>query len=329
MADIQLRLGKDMLVLTTSIAHQLEMQGSNAERDTAFTLLIEPEVIEDLYKLEAQCGVQCAVAPTAQLTPARLAHTGMEAAPEELAKQALEVVGEAAYQHVLVEVGPCGLPLDASSKASLLENRDQYASLARLFAGQEFDAFFLNGFSRVADLKCALMGIAKVSDAPVFASVDVDADGTLTSFAANGVSVGETLEEAIQAASELGAAAVGFCTDASAAKAASLANRLASVTDLPKMVQLYVRSADGACAEPYADADDIVEAAESLQASGIQFLRACGYAPASYAGALVAVTEATDVKRSAPATGPAFSPDQDIDELTARLKQRVNDSLRG
>lgn len=329
MADISLRLGKDVLVLTTSIAHRLEVQGSDAERDTAFTLLIEPEVIEDIYTLEAQCGVQCAVAPTAQLTPARLAHTGMEATPQALAAQALAVVGEADYQHVLVEVGPCGLPLDVASKASLTENRDQYAAMGRLFAGGEFDAFFLNGFSRVADLKCALMGIAKVSDAPVFASVDVDAQGTLTSFAERGVSVGEALEEAAQVAVEYGAAAFGFCTDGAAAEAARLVERVSAATNLPKMVQLFVHAEDDACEAPYGDVDDMVEAAEGLRARGVQFLRACGYAPSSYAGALVAMTEATDVVEAPVDPEATFDPDQDMDALTARLRQRVNDSLRG
>ena len=43
-------------------------------------------------------------------------------------------------QHVLAEVGPCGLPLDGSSAASLNENRSQYARAARAFEGAALDA---------------------------------------------------------------------------------------------------------------------------------------------------------------------------------------------
>ena len=80
---------------------------------------------------------------------------------------------------MLVEIGPCGLPLDPSSKASLNENRDQYARAARACEGMQLDAFFLNGFTNPSDLKCALMGVRQVSGLPVFASVDVAADGML------------------------------------------------------------------------------------------------------------------------------------------------------
>lgn len=325
MADIRLRLGKDVLVLGTSIANRFCID--DAERDTALTLLVEPEVIEDAYALEALCGVQCAVAPTAQMTPARLAHTGLEGQAEVLARQAMEVVEAASYQHVLVEIGPCGLPLDVSSKASLIESRDQYASAARLFEGFAPDAFFLNGFSRIADLKCALMGIAKASDTPVTASVDADASGVLVARRAHGVSVGESIEEAAQAAAELGAIAFGFCTDAAPADALLLSARLSQASGLPKLVQLLVREEGGALAAPYADADAIVDAACALRASGVQFLRACGAAPASYAGAIVAATEATEVVASDIVSPSAISADQDIDELAARLRQRVGDAL--
>ncbi len=328
MADIQLRLGKDMLVLTTSAYHQLEQQGADAERDTSLTLLVEPEVIEDIYKLEALCGVQCAVAPTAQMTPARLAHTGLEAQEEVLVRQAMEVAAAGSFQHVLVEIGPCGLPLDASSKASLLENRDQYARAAKLFANFEFDAFFLNGFSRIADLKCALMGVAKVSDVPVIASVDVNAEGMLASFQRFGICVDETIEEAAHVAVDLGAMAFGFCTDAAGEDAAALADRIVRTTSLPVMAQLFVHNAgEGACAAPYEDADAIVEAAELLRASGVQFLRACGSAPAAYAGALVAATEALDVVTAPSSLKAAEEVEQDLDALADRLKRRVNESL--
>lgn len=323
MADIRLRLGKDVLVLGTSIANRLCID--DAERDTALTLLVEPEVIEDAYALEALCGVQCAVAPTAQMTPARLAHTGLEGQAEVLARQAMEVVEAASYQHVLVEIGPCGLPLDVSSKASLIESRDQYASAVRLFEGSAPDAFFLNGFSRIADLKCALMGVAKASDTPVIASVDADANGVLVARRAHGVSVGEDVEEAAQAAAELGAIAFGFCTDAAPADALLLSARLSQASGLPKLVQLLVREEGGALAAPYADA--IVDAACALRASGVQFLRACGAAPASYAGAIVAATEATEVVASDIVSPSAISADQNIDELAARLRQRVGDAL--
>lgn len=106
---------------------------------------------------------------------------GAEGKGEALAEAALAVMAEFKPQHTLVEIAPCGLPLDPDSKASLVENRDQYARAAQFFDGRTFDAFFLNGFTTADDLKCALMGLRKVTDAPIIASVDVQGDGGLAS----------------------------------------------------------------------------------------------------------------------------------------------------
>lgn len=178
-------------------------------------------------------GAQCLVTTTAGITPARMAQVGMEDRSHDVARASLEVLRPLKPQHVLVEIGPCDLPLDASSKASLNENRDQYARAARLFAGEQFDAFFLNGFTTASDLLCALMGVRQVSDMPAFASVDVFADGTLASGRG-------TLEEACAIMGEYGASVAGFSAACGIEAACALAKRAESACDLPILVQLAV-----------------------------------------------------------------------------------------
>ena len=181
MADLALRFGKDMLVVSSPIQEALRRAGIESARDQALALLVEPETIEEAYRMETVAGPQCMVTPVADFTPARLVAVGAEGKGEALAEAALAVMAEFKPQHTLVEIAPCGLPLDPDSKASLVENRDQYARAAQLFDGRAFDAFFLNGFTTADDLKCALMGLRKVTDAPIIASVDVQGDGVLTS----------------------------------------------------------------------------------------------------------------------------------------------------
>ncbi|MFR4959962.1 MAG: homocysteine S-methyltransferase family protein, partial [Eggerthella lenta] len=199
-------------------------------------------------------------------------------------------------QHVLVEIGPCGLPLDAASKSSLNENRDQYARAAHACDGQEFDAFFLNGFANPADLKCALMGVRQVSGAPVFASVDVDADGML----ADGR---HTLEDALAVMVDYEASVVGFATAAPLDAAVTFARRASGAGRLPVLAQLIVREhnpkqGDVTHENPYYCPDVLVGAAVQLRAAGAQFLRAAGAATPAYAGALAAASEGFDVVRS-------------------------------
>ncbi len=312
--------------------------------DTELALILEPEVFEDAFTLEKAAGAQCLVAPTADLTPARLAHVGMRDAAEDLARTAFEVTAARSPEHILVEIAPCGLPLDPASKASLLENRLQYERAARLFDGADFDAFFLNGFTRVADLKCALMGIRKVSDAPILASVDVDGEGMLRSLEheVHPSLACESLEDAVSVMAEYGAQVVGFCTDGEPEVAAALAARVASVAYLPMLVQLFVRPCDadegaeavgaGSCLRP----DDAYDAALALMAAGAQFVRAAGSATPAYTGAMAAAVAGLDVK-GAVAGGSAdgvhasqaslASSDLSLEELSVHLRQSVNGAL--
>ena len=289
MSDIALRFHKDVLVLSAPPVVALERLGVDTAADLEFTLLFEPDTVEEAYRLEAMGGAQCLVTATAGLTPARLARVRMEEQGPQLARVALEALAPFKPQHVLVELGPCGLPLDPSAKASLMEHCDQYARAARLFAKapQAFDGFLLSGFSDVTSLKCALMGLAKVSDAPTFASVDVDGAGMLPS--------GETLEDAVRVAEELGAAVVGFQTAADADEAAKLCARAcaAGTLELPVMAQMAVEPGGA-----YGNADALADAAAVLCAAGAQFLRASGQATAACTGALVAATLGMDVARN-------------------------------
>lgn len=91
---------------------------------------------------------QCLVTPVADFTPARLVAVGAEGKGEALAEAALAVMAEFKPQHALVEIAPCGLPLDPDSKASLVENRDQYARAAQFFDGRTLRCVL---FERVHD----------------------------------------------------------------------------------------------------------------------------------------------------------------------------------
>lgn len=295
MADIALRFYKDMLVLSSPVEPVLARQGVDVERDLEFVMLFESDSLRDALRLQVLSGAQCLVLPTAGMTPARLAHCGMEEQAPQLVASVMEQVAELKVQHLIAEVGPCGLPLDGSSKASLNEHRDQYARAGRLFAPYELDALFLNGFASVDALKCALMGLRQVSDLPVLASVAVCADGTLASGRG-------TLEDALAVMADLGAQVVGFSTTAGPDEACELARRAARACDLPLMAQLQVPEREEkrfgvASASPsaYGNPDAVVDAALRLRAEGVQFLRAEGQATPAYAGALAATLSGLDV----------------------------------
>ena len=294
MPDIQMRLFKDMLVLAGPVEEALARHGFEMPRDLPYICLMEPETLEDAIRTEAASGAPCLVAPTADITTARLAHVRMADDASAIARAAVAAVRELRPQHILAEIGPCGLPLDASAKASLNENRSQYAGAARALADLPLDAIFLNGFTRLADLKCALMGVAQVTDLPVFASVRV-ADGMLDD------GYGSTpFADALAAMADLGAAVIGFETAEPIDAAVGYANQ-ATACGLPMLAQLSVEERapkqGGPTPEnPYYCADTMERAAVALYGAGVQFLRATGKATPAYAGALHATVSGLDVK---------------------------------
>lgn len=287
MPDIALRFHKDMLVLSAPIDTALARQGVDVSYDREFISLIEPEVVHDAYRLESIAGAQCLVTNSAGITKARLAHVNMEDRALELAEASLTIVNTLKPQHVLAEIGPTRLPLDESSANSLKQNRDQYADAARAFGQEGFDAFFLNGMMQASDMQCALMGVRKVSDKPVFASMDTEGDG-------------QALADACAMMVEHGADVVGFTSAAPLDEVAALVECVKKVVDVPLLVQLRVLANNpqqqAATEEnPYYCADVLVDAATRLRGAGVQFLRACGDATPAYTGALVAASAGFDV----------------------------------
>ena len=301
MADIQMRFNRDMLVISNAIDYQLKKRGVNNAKNSAYINLMEAESVQDALRLNTMAGAQCVVANTRYITPARLAkESGMRGKEADVARAAISVAQVVCPQHILAEIGPCGLPLDASSKSSLNENKDQYARAARAFDGLEFDAFFLSGFKSVADLKCALMGVSQVSGMPIFASVDVsnakDAAVQVPDILlANGR---DKFTEALDVMVEFGASVIGFSVAGNLNTALELA-KLACQTNAPVLAQLCVEKEPDESKTPkhvtkidpstFDTPDAMAQAALQLCKSGVQFLRAVGNVEPAHTAALAAM----------------------------------------
>ena len=118
MPDIQMRFDKDMLVLSAPLRSVLARQGVDVDRDLEYMLLVEPEALRDTVRMEKIAGAQCLVAATEGIAPARLAHKGMEERGTELALAALGMLRPLKPQHLLAEIGPCGLPARAPTPST-------------------------------------------------------------------------------------------------------------------------------------------------------------------------------------------------------------------
>ena len=297
MADIEIRFHKDMLVLSAPLDYALERQGIDTVRDAELVSLMEPETIRDAMKLEVVAGAQCLVTNTEGLCEARLAHKRMEERAVELARTALENAAECKPQHIICEVGTCGLPLDMSSETSRAQNIEQYENAVRAFGVDGFDAVLLNGLRSEGDVRCAIEGARKATDRPVFASIDLDENGSFNGGSLE--SVAEALEQADVAGISCAAGPETLC---------AAVRLLASSVSKPILVQIPLKAATPAQKKraslgapvpenPYALPDALVDAAVALRAAGAQFVRACGQATPACTGALAVAVSGTDCLR--------------------------------
>lgn len=292
MADIQLRFHRDVLALSSPIDATLASQGADPAFGTTMEVVLDPEAVDDSLKLQSVAGAPCLVTPTEGITRARLAHHRAAERDGEIAAAAKRAAARFRPQHLIAEIGPTGLPLDPSSKASLSANRDQYARAVEAIGPDGVDAFFLNGLASAADVRCALMGVRKLCATPIIASVDVDDEGRLAGR--------EPIEEIVAIMQDLEADVAGFCTGAEPAIACALTRRAAAACEVPLIVQLDVkeplrgrvprafeRKLEG---NPYGDASRLGDAVPALVQAGAQFFRAAGKAMPAHTGVLAAAT---------------------------------------
>ena len=281
--DIALRFNKDMLVLSGSVEAGLKHQDFDIENNLDIANILEPDTIKDVLRPYTVAGAQCIVSNTKNLLKAVLSHQKLDNRIEELASASLRISNSLNPQHVIVELGNCGLPLDDQSKNSLIEFKEQYVFSGRIFEklskSQDctFDAYFLSGFYSISNMKCALMGLRQVSDKPVFVSVELDKDGRLNSK--------EDIYDYANFLQEYGATVAGIKIKDGCDIALKLCKRLRAGCDLPILVEFDVSKNQDT---PYYYPDSMKEACIYANKGGAQFLRATGQATPAYTSVLSA-----------------------------------------
>lgn len=293
MADIQMRFGKDMLVLSTGFARAFQQQGFELASEEAYVDLCEPELIEQAYQLEKMIDTPILCTPTECITNARLAHERFEGCGAQIAQAAWELVDAVTPQHALAVVGPTGLPLDESSATSLKASRKQYQEAVAELIRYPFDALYFSGFTNGYDAQCALIAARAVYDGPIFFSFELTDKGELPSGS-------HDLASAVRLVDEYGADVIGISSGARLEKLERATATMREATGKPLLVELVVRelierALNPDADNPYYSPDTMVEAALRLHAAGVQFVRAVGMASPAYTGALVATLAGLDV----------------------------------
>lgn len=296
MPDIALRFNKDMLVLSTPIDYQLASQGFTEPGDREYVALCEPDLIEEVYKVEKLMETPCLVSATEGITRARLAYSRFEKQSSDMARIAYEVGSSFTPEHLIAAVGPTGLPLDPTMSSSVKQSEQQYRDAASTLMDYPFDALYFSGLSDLEDAKCALKGAREVYEGPLFISLAVSDEG--------GFSSEEKLAQGVAVCDTLGADVIGVV---SAAKPDVLLKQIRAMrtkTHKPLLCDVHINKKDPrqfapTDENPYPTPDELFSVACALQKVGVQFLRASGAATPAYTGALNAAVHGMDVEVSA------------------------------
>lgn len=211
MANIELRLGKDVLVVQGPMGTQLMAQGLDGDFPLPSLNITEPEIVEDLHKLYRAAGADCAVTNTFMATSSQLAKSGLASSTALINRQGVQLAREAGFPHVLASVGPCGVAVERGSGEAMLAAREaaqndeptateradgqgapavapewpdgyavaveQYAEQMAALASEAPDALLLETFTSIDDALAAVEAARRTCDLPILVCMSfVDAE---------------------------------------------------------------------------------------------------------------------------------------------------------
>ena len=179
MPDIALRFHKDMLVAEGAMGTMLTRQGMPAGECPMFLNVLDPEMVLEVHRYYHLAGAHCAISNSFGGTRAKLAAYGLEDRLEELNIAAVKLAAHHKPQHVLADMGPCGLVMEPLGDATYDEMFAQYYEQAVALAKANPDAILIETMTDIADARCALLACKSACDLPVIVSCTFGENGRM------------------------------------------------------------------------------------------------------------------------------------------------------
>src|SRR5512139_843247 len=179
MPDIMSRIGREVLVCDGAMGTMLQRAGMPAGACPEQLNVLEPETIPEIHRLYMLAGSQCSITNTFGGTRAKLREWGLDDEVESLNRAAVRIAREAGAQHILADVGPTGLVLEPLGSATFEEAFELFAEQITALAAERPDAIFMETFTDIAEVRCAVLAARSVTDLPIFASVTFGAAGRM------------------------------------------------------------------------------------------------------------------------------------------------------
>lgn len=294
MPDIQLRFHRDTLVLSSDSAPSPAESNAAPQLATQLedALLLDSESIEQRFRLEKTAGAACLCVPCKGLSARYLSvQAANEDHAHQLAKQLFALIAQLAPTHVVAEITPREIPFDASSAASIREQRDAYAFIARALKNIPLDMVLLSRFPSFELAKCALVGIKKVLDVPCAVSINAHAY-------ADSPNIGAL----IQTLCDLELSVFGWHVPCNDNALGALFQQTRQACCLPLLCEFSMASCNKEQNNRASSltflSDALVKQAEQVYALGVQFFRVTESPRAALTAALTASIQGLDVRNT-------------------------------
>ncbi|MDR2957151.1 MAG: homocysteine S-methyltransferase family protein [Coriobacteriales bacterium] len=293
MPDIALRFATDVVVVDGGLGSLLLAEGIESDMHPMFLNVLEPDMIQAIHKRYIQAGAQAITSNSFGGSRPQLATHGLADRVEEFNRMAVRLAKACQPEHVLADVGPCGLMMPPFGIASFDEVFQIYVEQITALAAEEPDAILIETMIDIADARCAVLAAKTVSNLPVFASVSFAASGRMELSGTDVATAAVILEAA-------GADVIGMNCGLGHQAFLPLLSEMAAYTTLPLLVQpnagLPQIALDGSTSY-LGTPEEMAEAAWAYRQLGAQFIGSCcGSTPSHTAAIYVAVGGSDAVK---------------------------------
>ncbi|MCL2745675.1 MAG: homocysteine S-methyltransferase family protein, partial [Coriobacteriia bacterium] len=237
------RLGREMLVLEGAMGTMLQKAGLLGDGAPEMLNLIEPDSISRIHSFYRLAGADCAITNTFGANRVKLAHYNSADLVEEINRKSIALARKGAAPYMLADIGPTGLVNDDFD-----EIHDVFFQQAKALASGGPDAFLLETFTDIAEIRCAILACRDAdADLPIIASVSFGELGRMELSGTDPETAAVILES-------LGVDAIGLNCGLGPQQMEPLARAMRAATVLPIIVQpnagMPVLAADGSTLFP-------------------------------------------------------------------------------
>jgi 5-methyltetrahydrofolate--homocysteine methyltransferase len=330
-----------MLTLEGAMGTMLQKQGIPAGECPEFLNVLDPEVVLEVHKYYHIAGAQCAISNTFGGTRAKLAEYGLEDRLVELNVAGVMLAKDQHPEHVLADVGPCGLVMQPLGKATFEEVFAQYFEQVSALAKAEPDAILIETMVDIADARAAVLAAHYACDLPIIVSCTFNEAGRMDLSGTDPQTAAIILEAA-------GAHVIGLNCGLGPQQMYPLLCQMATATNLPLLIQANAGlplfdERTGRTVFP-GTADEMAAWALRFREAGAQFIGSCCGSTPAFTGAIHAEIAYTDVVPhkadrlttilAGPHTRAAIGPGQPVCLLGERInptgkKQLAEELLTG